>query len=194
MISWRPAVGRIYRWLTTPSGSSNYTITLRSVPIHDRETTAVKRPRTLKHLLKANHSNYAIYFNSLKFHNHLPHHLGSSYLLGASVDQLHTIYVDEGKSLEPWDDAPSNITENEWRSFLGRKEYQRAYVDFFEDELALNHDYRWRDVVGVFLFEGKAPLVHALCGERMSATFILYITKQLMQLSWTSINTPRLRL
>lgn len=48
-------------------------ISLPSVQIHDVETAAEKRPRTLKHLLKANHVNHAIIYHNLRFHNHTPH-------------------------------------------------------------------------------------------------------------------------
>ena len=37
------------------------------------ETSIEKRDRTLKHLLRANHHNYAVLYNNLQFHNHLPH-------------------------------------------------------------------------------------------------------------------------
>jgi hypothetical protein len=49
------------------------TIDLPSVEIHDVETAAEKRPRTLKHLLKANHANFSIIYHKLQFHNHTPH-------------------------------------------------------------------------------------------------------------------------
>lgn len=48
-------------------------VDLPSVEIHDIETSAEKRPRTLKHLLKANHANYSILYHDLRFHNHTPH-------------------------------------------------------------------------------------------------------------------------
>ncbi|KAG8626559.1 hypothetical protein KVT40_005504 [Elsinoe batatas] len=52
----------------------------------------------------------------------------------------------------------------DWRSFLGKREYQRAYIDFFEDRLA-QHGYDWKEVVHEFLFEGPEPLVNNLiCG------------------------------
>ena len=48
-------------------------IDLAPVHVHDVETAAEKRPRTLKHLLKANHANYSIIYHDLRFHNHTPH-------------------------------------------------------------------------------------------------------------------------
>lgn len=46
--------------------------------------------------------------------------------------------------------------------------YQRAYVDFFEDEL-VRHGYDWKKVVANYLFEGKEPLFNALACDRTSS-------------------------
>jgi hypothetical protein len=54
-------------------GDNQLKVDLPLVEIHDIETAADKRPRTLKHLLKANHANYSIIYHSLRFHNHTPH-------------------------------------------------------------------------------------------------------------------------
>jgi hypothetical protein len=54
-------------------GGSHLKVDLPSVQVHDIETAAEKRPRTLKHLLKANHANYSIIYHDLRFHNHAPH-------------------------------------------------------------------------------------------------------------------------
>ena len=159
---------RIYRYLTTSTYASQ-SIDLPSVEIHDVETAAEKRPRTLKHLLRANHVNHSIIYHDLIFHNHMPHLLGSAYLLGATVDQLQEIYDDESKQLEPWPASPAEITDSDWREYLGDKKYQRAYVDFFEDELALKFGYNWSKVIEEYLFSGDKPLVNGLIAGRTSA-------------------------
>jgi len=48
-------------------------IDIPPVEVHNVETAADKRPRTLKHLIKANHANHAIIYHNLQFHNHTPH-------------------------------------------------------------------------------------------------------------------------
>lgn len=161
-------VHSIYRYLTT-STYATQAIDLPSVEIHDVETAPEKRPRTLKHLLRANHVNHSIIYHGLTFHNHMPHLLGSAYLLGASVDQLQEIYDEESTQLEPWTASPAEITDNDWRDHLGDKTYQRAYVDFFEDELALKFGYSWKKVVEEYLFAGSQPLINGLIAGRTSA-------------------------
>lgn len=47
--------------------------------------------------------------------------------------------------------------------------YQRAYVDFFEDQLVLN-GYNWKKVLADYLFTGKEPLINCLVGGRTYKT------------------------
>lgn len=165
MIAWVPVVNRLTKYFT----SSNYaaqSIELPCVEINDVETAPEKRPRTLKHLLRANHVNHSILYHNLQYHNHMPHLLGSAYLLGADADQLHKIYDEESKELEEWKDSPAEVTDKDWREFLGDKKYQRAYVDFYEDELALKYDYDWKKVADEYLFSGKEPLINGLIAGR----------------------------
>ncbi|KAH8837386.1 hypothetical protein MCOR27_007059 [Pyricularia oryzae] len=139
-------------------------IKLEPVEVHNVETAAEKRPRTLKHLLRANHVNHAIIYHDLEFDNHMPHILCSAYILGADVAKLHEIYDVQSKELEPWTDSPAEIVEDDWRDFLGDRLYQRAYIDFFEDNLAFEHSYDWKKVVAKYMFEGEEPLVNGLIG------------------------------
>ncbi|KAI9792491.1 MAG: hypothetical protein M1835_007857 [Candelina submexicana] len=146
-------------------------VNIAPVEIHDVATSPERRARALKHLIRLNHASHAIIYHDLQFHNHCPHWqtdsllnpntkiLGSAYLLGASSDQLHEIYDREDQELEPWHDAPGEISKDDWRDFLGDARYQRAFLDFFEDELVLK-GYDWRKVVAEFLFEGKEPLIN----------------------------------
>jgi hypothetical protein len=157
MIAWLPSVNRVYRYLTSSDWSAQ-SIDIESVPIHDVETAPEKRPRTLKHLLKANHINHSVLYHNLEYHNHLPHILGSAYILGANRDQLQKIYDHESRSLEGWKDSPAEITDADWRE----------YVDFFEDELALKFDYDWKKVAEEYLFTGKQPLINGVISGRMS--------------------------
>ncbi|KAH7413125.1 hypothetical protein BKA64DRAFT_616812 [Cadophora sp. MPI-SDFR-AT-0126] len=163
MIAWVPVVNRLAKYLTT----SNYaaqSIDLPSVEIHDVETAAEKRPRTLKHLLRANHVNHSILYHDLQYHNHMAHLLGSAYLFGADAAHMNKIYDEESKELEEWKDSPAEVTDKDWREFLGDKRYQRAFVDFFEDELALKYDYDWKEVANEYLYSGKEPLINGLIG------------------------------
>ncbi|KAL9600536.1 MAG: hypothetical protein Q9179_003178 [Wetmoreana sp. 5 TL-2023] len=135
-------------------GSSSSAVAIKAVEVHDVETMHEKRARTLKHLLKLNHVNHSVIYHKLQFHNHAPHILASAYLLGADSGHLNDIYDEESKELEPWRDSPEEITT-----------YQRAYLDFFEDQLVLN-GYDWKKVLEEYLFKGKEPLINNLISGR----------------------------
>ncbi|KAK4697620.1 cell cycle checkpoint protein, partial [Lecanoromycetidae sp. Uapishka_2] len=141
-------------------GNPGAAIDLKSVDIHDVEIQHEKRARTLKHLLKLNHANHAILYHHLQFDNHTPH---VAYLLGASAEHLDDVYEKEHKELEPWIDSPGEISTFDWRDYLGDRHYQRAFVDFFEDQMVLN-GYDWKLVVSKYLFEGSKPLINCLIG------------------------------
>ncbi|KAI0544020.1 cell cycle checkpoint protein RAD17 [Xylaria curta] len=159
ILSYVPVVNRFI-----DNHDESRSIDLPPVEVHNVETAPEKRPRTLKHLLRANHANNAVLYNNLKFDNHIPHVLSSAYLLGASDAQLHKIYEVEGELLEPWRPSPAEVTKDDWREFLGDKLYQRAFLDFFEDSLVMRHNYDWKKVVQEYMFGGKEPLVNCLIG------------------------------
>ena len=59
---------------------------------------------------------------------------------------------------------------------LSLNRYQRAYVDFFEDQLVL-HGYDWKRVLNKYLFEGKEPLVNCLIGGCTSKIHCLWLNR-----------------
>ncbi|KAL1839017.1 hypothetical protein VTJ49DRAFT_1992 [Mycothermus thermophilus] len=158
-LSYIPIVGRL-----VAGGDEARTIDVPPVEVHNIEANPEKRPRTLKHLIRANHVNHSIIYHNLQFDNHMPHILCSAYHLGATPQQLYHIYDEEAKTLEPWKDSPSELAQDDWRDFLGDKRYQRAYVDFFEDALAMRYHYNWKAVMEEYMFKGDEPLINGLIG------------------------------
>lgn len=159
-----PSLSSLFR----PSPPSSTTTKLppnRPITI---ETSRDKLARTLKHLIKANHSNHSILYSHDRYHNHLPHALGAAYLFSpahSTSEGLHAIYEAEKVELEEWRDSPAEIARAGWRGHLGNTEYQRAYVDFFEDELART-GYDWKRLVVDYLLdeEGGPPLINGVLG------------------------------
>ncbi|KAK9390793.1 hypothetical protein V1515DRAFT_591578 [Lipomyces mesembrius] len=120
--------------------------------------------RKLHQLLRANHTTYAVLYNHRRFHNHLPHLLGSAYLLGANAKQLVDLYELESKVLEPWkEDSPAEVTADDWRNFYGQRVYQRGYKDYFDDEV-MQASYDWKRVVSKYLLADDATLLSGLIG------------------------------
>ena len=48
--------------------------------------------------------------------------LGSAYILGGTSEHLNDIYERESEDLEPWHDSPGEISKDDWRDFLGKRE------------------------------------------------------------------------
>ncbi|ANB14250.1 hypothetical protein AWJ20_5211 [Sugiyamaella lignohabitans] len=98
---------------------------------------SLESKRKLDFYLKGNHFNYNYMFNNRKFHNHLPHALVSAYFLGASPKQLEDLYEDSIQELVQWtEERPSEVTDDDWTDFFGRKNYDRAYFDYFTDKIS----------------------------------------------------------
>lgn len=91
------------------------------------------------------------------------------------------MYETESKLLDPWADSPAEISTDDWRDYLGCREYvslcvvrgcllircryQRAFVDYFEDEL-VRHAYEWKKVVNEYLFSGPEPMFNSIIADR----------------------------
>lgn len=184
------------------TGKKSGVVNLKSVEIHDIENSVEKPARSLKHLIKANHITFSIFYHNNLYHNHICHGLTSSYLLGANEEQLRTIYETETKELEEWVPAPAEVMDEDWRDFLGDKTYQRAFLDYFEDNLALEFAYDWKQVVTHFLFSGENPLFHSLAsGSRFFSICFRYskykkrnIDNLFFNYSWPFIDSLGIRL
>ena len=148
---------------------------MKPILVHDIETLSSNSARRVKHLLRLNHTNYSVLYNNGRFHNHSPHFLAAAYLLGASAEQLDTIYNDavSRDNLEPWTPSPHTITLDNHRDYLTNAEYQRAWVDFFDDQIqATDHSDQWQSIVTEFLLEtgpknniNSEPLLYCLTAD-----------------------------
>lgn len=163
LLSYVPGINKL-----VGLGSKTQAVDVPAVQVHHIETDPDRRARCLKHLLKANHVNYSIIRHDTDgrqpVSNNLPHVLSSAYFLGASVQQLNESYDDLIKPLGPWEPSPAEL-DLDWTDFRGNPAYTRAYVDFFEDKLAMEYAYDWKKVVMHVLFTEDEPLIHGLVGD-----------------------------
>ncbi len=141
------------------------TVAIEALPVQDIEADQERRSRLLKHLLKANHINYSVvYSTDLQLNNLNSHHLATAYILGANEDHLDTIYNEQIKTLDPWTPSPAEVIDEDYRDFLGDRNYQRAFLDFYEDKLAFKFAYDWKQEITHALTEGSEPLINCLIG------------------------------
>ncbi|EXJ66450.1 uncharacterized protein A1O5_10602 [Cladophialophora psammophila CBS 110553] len=140
---------------------------LEPAPIYDVYKLSDERTKTLRKLLEKGHVTVAPLRNpQLILHSHLPHLLGSAYGLGADSEQLTKTYEHDIQTLVRIDETfvrGDKITKENWRQFLGNKEYTVAYVDFFDDEVRKNGG-DWEKVVQEYLYSGAEPLINGFCG------------------------------
>ncbi|KAJ5801222.1 uncharacterized protein N7518_003290 [Penicillium psychrosexuale] len=153
------------RWPSLPSlglfsSTPTQAIDLPPVHVHETETAEDKPARALKHLLKLNHVENSL-FDRRNFPNQLIHLLSSSFLQGADADTLGCLYEHEVSGLVKWKDSPAEITTLDWRGHLGRRGFDRAFVDFFEDEV-VHRSYDWKEVVAEYLYTGKEPMFDSI--------------------------------
>lgn len=145
---------------------SSKSIRTPAVATYDIENPTEKTARTLFHLVKLNHINHSVriredFPGSLSSYNIVPHHLISAFLFGADNQTLDRLYEVDSGLLEPWKDAPGEVVGSDWMDFLGKKEYERAFLDLFEDDL-VDQGYDWKAVVQKFLFTGERPLISSI--------------------------------
>ncbi|KAJ1713255.1 hypothetical protein NYO67_4587 [Aspergillus flavus] len=147
--------------------------TIPPLQIHAIDSSVERPARALYRYLKANHAEHSLLYNGKLFHNHIAHLtslsfvygenkiLCSAYLLGANPDDLGRLYVAESRGLEPLTDSPNDITRQNWRQHLGKKEYERAFLKFFQNEVEREGG-DWNKVAADYLFSGEQPLINSV--------------------------------
>ncbi|KAK9800044.1 putative MGS207 protein [Seiridium cardinale] len=146
---------------------------IAAVPTYRLEEFTDEPSQTLSRLLKKNHASFAVLRDPrLLFHNHIPHVLGSSYLLGATPEKLEGIFAREAKELRPIDevDIQDGVTRENWRDFLGQKGYTVAYMKFFDSEVKKCHG-DWKAALHDYIYAGQEPLINGF-SEGLGHPFI----------------------
>ncbi|KAJ2679767.1 hypothetical protein GGI25_001218 [Coemansia spiralis] len=102
-----------------------------------------------------------VFFNNIKFHNHLNHHLLAAYSMGASVERLQEIFdgnrLIQRSSLSTHEAITIDATN--YINYLSQEKYYLDLVRFFHKELDAAGD-GWHSVVAKYIFEPHLfPLV-----------------------------------
>ncbi|ORY00471.1 hypothetical protein K493DRAFT_335313 [Basidiobolus meristosporus CBS 931.73] len=91
---------------------------------------------TLFDLLDEHHRRFHIDYGGY-LANHVTHNLFSLYALGATSECLTSHFNQSAQNLERFPPSKINITEENWRFFLGQKKYYTDYVKFFDQRIRL---------------------------------------------------------
>ncbi|KAI8348306.1 hypothetical protein BD560DRAFT_358794 [Blakeslea trispora] len=116
-------------------------------------------------LLKSD--EFHIFFNEKGFHNHLDHHVLAAYSFGASKERLQQIFDIHAKDQRPAPPSIGEITRENYKQHLGKKEAYTSFLQFFKTEIdrygmietirrfVWSNDFLARTVAGVY-----HPLIH----------------------------------
>ncbi|KAJ8595539.1 hypothetical protein M405DRAFT_338266 [Rhizopogon salebrosus TDB-379] len=85
----------------------------------------------LRYVLKDNHTKYHIFFNDLKFHNHITHRALALYATGASGSLIERLYKQDTTIQRPAIVPPESITEENFIEHLGDENFYAGYFAFF---------------------------------------------------------------
>ncbi|KAH8929981.1 hypothetical protein BT69DRAFT_1315351 [Atractiella rhizophila] len=102
------------------------------LPGRSRESAGMTRV-----VLQENHIRFHIFFNDEGFHNHTAHHILASYSMGAKAELIKDIYdLHEPimKAMLPL--QPIEVTEQNWKDFLGDETFYPNFLAFFTAQIA----------------------------------------------------------
>ncbi|KAE9399698.1 hypothetical protein BT96DRAFT_1019364 [Gymnopus androsaceus JB14] len=88
---------------------------------------------TLQKLLQENHDELHIFYNELRFHNHISHHLLALWALGANKEVLKVAYEHDTKIQNPVRRASEVITVDNFHDHLEDENLYSAYLKFFSE-------------------------------------------------------------
>ncbi|KAF8439791.1 hypothetical protein L210DRAFT_3504231 [Boletus edulis BED1] len=90
----------------------------------------------LQDVLKDNRQRYHIFWNDIRFHNHITHRALAIYAVGGPPTIIKDYYARDGEMQRPAFESPGPITEENFIDHLEDENYYQAYVDFFSKQLS----------------------------------------------------------
>jgi len=115
---------------------------------------APEKAKAASELLQENHDRFHMFFNSDGFHNHIAHHLLTTYALDASTKDLqHHFKSNESyqRALDSYDQATVTKMQDPatFIKLLGDEKHYKNFLQFFRNEIDSSG---WQAVVNKFVF------------------------------------------
>ncbi|KAK0475762.1 hypothetical protein IW261DRAFT_1340047 [Armillaria novae-zelandiae] len=105
-------------------------LTPNTIPGIDAESTL-----SLQNILRDNHEKWHVFFNHIRFHNHITHHVLAIWALGANKKTIEAVYREYVPMQRPAIKSPNNITSENFTTHLGDDQYYEAYKTFFKENI-----------------------------------------------------------
>ena len=90
----------------------------------------------VKDLLEKNNKEHDILFGKDHFHNHFPHAMLSQFALGAPETRLKKEWQLEDYLRPLPEKQATEVTDSNWKEFIGIDKYYPNYLDYFKDKIA----------------------------------------------------------
>ncbi|KAK0451420.1 uncharacterized protein EV420DRAFT_716756 [Desarmillaria tabescens] len=102
-----------FEWFPSPAIlPTNFTP--NTIPGVDAESTL-----SLQNVLRDNHEKWHVFFNHLRFHNHITHHVLAIWALGANKKTIEAVYQEYIPMQRPAIKSPNNISSENFTTHLG---------------------------------------------------------------------------
>ena len=110
--------------------------------------------KTTSDLLQENHDQHHIFFNRDGFHNHIAHHLLTTYALAATPNQQQGHYDANKGYQRPQELLKRSIVSemhdpSKFKGYLGKEQYYHGFLLFFQEEI---NNTSWQEVMNKYLF------------------------------------------
>jgi len=133
----------------------------------------------VERLLGRNHKEHDIFFRN-GLHNHFPHTLLSLYALGADDKRLEEEWTIESYLDKIGERQGIQVTEENWKNFIGQSRFYSSYLDFFDEEVKKHGPlpaavkYAFDEALFASLIGGAAhPLIHLGFGVEFSSALVV---------------------
>ena len=90
----------------------------------------------INQLLEKNDKEHHIFFGPSQFHNHFPHTLLSQFGLGAPESRIKKEWEIEDYLAPMPKKQSTEITDENWKQFIGKDEFYQNYLDYFKTKIA----------------------------------------------------------
>ncbi|KAI9463453.1 hypothetical protein HD554DRAFT_1313829 [Boletus coccyginus] len=98
--------------------------------------TTLESLAALQYVLKDNHQRHHVFWNNMRFHNHITHRALALYALGGPAAIIRDYYKRDSEIQRPMVESPHPITEENFVDHLGDDKFYQGYISFFSEKVS----------------------------------------------------------
>lgn len=133
--------------------ASHVQLTTNEHPAFSVGELTIDRAKLASDLLQKNHERFHMFFNNDGFHNHIAHHLLTTYALAASPEDLRRHFDSNASYQRPLGTFDQVVVTNmqdpaKFIGYLGDEDQYKNFVQFFRTQI---DELGWQQVVNKFV-------------------------------------------